>query len=399
VTASEVRIGFQVAEDLQAGFAAVGAGGDAPDERRIITALVEWANENGGFAGRKVVPVFHGTSALSGTWASQAQAACATFTEDNEVFAVVSSTVGGSDAMLACTASKRVPLIEQNLWVFDQVYWDQFAGWLYQPAKMRADRWAHAYADGLARAGFFGDGVLGIVRFDAPVFTRVTDGVVKPALSRHGVKVAAEAILSTPQSVSDFGRMNAEISNALVRFRSAGVNRVMFMENAGILPFFWMPAAESQSYRPRYGLASNSIPATMQGQAPAAQLSGALGVGWTPPNDVGNNPEHFPPNPASDQCRAILAAKGMPPHWAGFYTHSGCEAIFFLRAALEHVAEFSPAGFRAAVESLGTGYRGPFGLANRFGPGRHDGGAKAQIIAFDDACTCFAYRGQAWEAP
>jgi hypothetical protein len=396
VTATEIRIGFQVSTDLQAGFGAVGASGDAPDETRIVEALVAHVNEQGGIAGRQVVPVFHGTAATSGSWATQAQAACATFTEDNEVLAVASSPVGGSDALLACMAAGQTPLIEQNLWLFDQDYYTQFDGWLYQPGKMRADRWAGAFVDGLAQAGYFDGGTLGIARFDAPVFDRVMDRVVRPRLEAAGVTIADEAILSSPQSVSDFGRMGAEINNAILSFRANGVDRVMFVENAGIMPFFWLPSAESQGFRPRYGLSSASIPATIARQGPAEQLAGAMAVGWTPPNDTEG--DRYPANDAAARCSQIMQERGIAGA-AGFYTHTACDSMFFLQAVIPRMTEFSPAGFRAAAQSLGTAFTSPFALRSALAPDRPDGGASAQVLTYDQPCGCFVYTGQPFDVP
>lgn len=397
VTAGEIRIGLQVSKELGAGFALVGASGEAPDERKIAAAMVEWVNANGGLAGRKLVPVWHETDVTSGSFSTQSQAACATLTEDNTVFAAVSSAVGGNDTMAACMAQKRTPLVERNLWLFDTPYYREFAGYLYQPGKMRADRWGAAYADGLAASGFLKGAKLGLVRFDGPVFQRVADGAFKPALARHGVKITDEAVLSTPGGVSDFGGMAAEINNAILRFRTSGVTHVVFIENAGILPFFWMPQAESSGFHPRYGIPSNSIPATIAGQAPAAQLKNAVIVGWTPPNDV---PAQFHPggNPAWARCNAIMTKAGTSGA-AGFYTQSTCDAFFFLKAVADTAPSLDAAGFRAAVERLGSGFNSPFTFATRFGPGRHDGAAQWRTGLFFDDCACFRYTGPLQAAP
>ncbi|HWH33284.1 MAG TPA: hypothetical protein VNU01_11500, partial [Egibacteraceae bacterium] len=348
-------------------------------------------------AGRTLVPVWHETDVTSGNFSTQSQAACATFTEDHEVFAAMSSAVGGNDTLAACMAQKATPLVERNLWLFDTPYYRQFAGYLYQPGKMRADRWAAAYADGLVESGYTKDAKLGLVRFDGPVFQRVADGAFKPALARHGVRLTDEAVLSTPGGISDFGRMSAEINNAIVRFRAAGVTHVVFIENAGILPFFWMPQADSSGYRPRYGIASNSIPATMAGQALASWLANAVVVGWTPPNDV--PAAHHPGgNPAWARCNEIMKAAGTSGA-AGFYTQSYCDAFFFLKAVADRAPSLDAPGFRAGVESLGGAYNSPFTFATRFGPGRHDGAAQWRTGLFHDDCACFRYTGPLRAAP
>ncbi|HWH32891.1 MAG TPA: hypothetical protein VNU01_09495, partial [Egibacteraceae bacterium] len=44
VSATEVKVGIQASKELGAGFALVGASGEAPSERRIAEALVKWVN-------------------------------------------------------------------------------------------------------------------------------------------------------------------------------------------------------------------------------------------------------------------------------------------------------------------------------------------------------------------
>ena len=117
-TATEINIGFQNSEGLQEAFKLIGASGTPGDDREISEAMVAWLNKNGGITGRKVVPIHHQTPSTSGTWASQAQAACATFGEDNKVVVAVSGFVGGSDAMSGCMAAKKIAYVESNIWGF-----------------------------------------------------------------------------------------------------------------------------------------------------------------------------------------------------------------------------------------------------------------------------------------
>src|SRR5581483_8120263 len=301
VSDTEIKIGFQVAGNLGAGFALVGATGSPPQERQIVETFVNWINSTGGLAGRKVIPVIHETDPTGGTWATQAAAACATFTEDNKVLIVGTSVVGGSDALYNCLSSKGVPEIEQNLWLFDHTYYNK-PGLLYQPGRISPDRWAKAYVDGLALGGYFdGNPKVGLVRFDAPVFQRISDNVLKPQMKAHGLKFTDEIAISSPESIAAFSSVSSQVSNAILRLRNDGVTNVMFLENAGILPFLFMPAAESQGYRPRYGLSSSDIPATQESQVPTVQLKGSLAVGWLPGSDVGNDQQPTG-NPAALQC-------------------------------------------------------------------------------------------------
>ncbi|HZN16222.1 MAG TPA: hypothetical protein VFB78_18285 [Acidimicrobiales bacterium] len=392
VTDTEVRIGFEVVANLSAGFILVGAEGSPPAEKGFIDALVAWVNRTGGLAGRKLVPIFQSTDPTGGTWSTQAQAACSTFTEDNHVFMAASSVVGGTDALWACMSEKNTPLISQNLWLFDHRYYEQRPGMLYQPGRGNPDRWAKAYVDGLFDAHYFeGNPKVGLVRFDAPVMQRVTNDVVKPAMKAHGLAFTEEASISEPESIAGFSSASSQISNAILRLRAAGVTHVMFIENAGILPFLFMPAAESQGYRPRYGMSSNDIPDTQASQVPPEQLPGSLAVGWLPPSDVGE--ENVPPgNAAHQKCIDIMKAAGLG-NLTGFYVQPPCDTIFFLRTVFDRATDLTNEGIRAAAEQLGTSYNSPLTFTTKFAPGRTDGADSYQIMSFNSDCTCYRFSG------
>jgi hypothetical protein len=237
---------------------------------------------------------------------------------------------------------------------------------------------------------------VGLLRFDAPVFERVSNNVLKPRMAEYGMTFTDEIAISSPNSIAGFSNVSAQISSAILRLRSDKVTHVMFLENAGILPYLFMPAAEGQEYRPRYGLSSADIPFTLEGQVGPEQLSGSVGVGWTPPNDVdlSRRPHDIT---TSELCDSILIAAGFAG--SGFYTTSACDTIFFIKAVLDRTTDTSPQGFRAAAESLGSDFRSPFTFTTLLGPGRHDGAASVQTFAWDDSCPCYAYVGSRRPAP
>lgn len=396
LTSKTITVGFQVSKDLQAGFAAVGANGSPPNESQIVDALVKWVNDTGGIAGRKLVALKHETDPTGGTWASQAQAVCADFTQDHKVFAVGSSPVGGSDALLNCLAPTGTPLIEQNLWLFDDQYYRQFPGMLYQPGRASPSRWAKAYVEGLDRTGFFKGATtkVGLLRFDAPVFARISNNVLKPTMARFGHRFDSEIAVREPAGISDFGGMAAEFNNAIVTMRGQGIDHVMFLENAGEMPFFFMQQADSQGYRPKYGLTSNDIPATLAGQESASQLNGATVVGWTPPNDVGYD-KSSGPNPANDKCRQIMTKYGVT-NQQGFYVQSLCDTVFFLRTVVPSIRSTAAASFAQAVAALGTSYDSPFTFRTRFSAGHYDGAAAYRAAGYVGSCSCFRYSGSSY---
>lgn len=390
VTKDTITIGFQAGE-TGAAFAAVGAGLQPAYEGDMARALVDWLNATGGIRGREVVGVYHETETTQGSWASQAQATCGAFTEDATTFAVISSAVGGDDSLAACLHEKQTPLFELNTWIWDQPYFDEFPN-LYRPGHFRAEDGYAAYLRGLAADGFFDGATVGLLRFDAPVFARMMDKVVNPVLKDLGVTYT-EAVISSPGGLSDFGSAGAQMGNAVLRFRAAGVDHVIMIENAGIMPFFFLKEAESQGFRPTYGFSTIDIPQTQASQGSPNQLRNAVAIGWAPPIDV-NRDDNPNQNANFQLCEKILTDGGVT-NMAGFYAQSRCDAVFVLREALERATELTAKGLREAMAGLGSKHQSPFTREAFYGPGKRWAARSVQTAHYVDDCECFRYVGSA----
>jgi ABC-type branched-subunit amino acid transport system substrate-binding protein len=380
-TDTTINVGFQLVVDTEAGFKAVGAGAVAPDETAIANTMIDWINKHGGIAGRKVRPIFHTTEILNGTWASQAEATCRTFTEDNKVVAAITSATGGSDALWACTSRKGTALVERNMWLWADKYYEQRPDMLYTPARMSPDRWIGHWLTGLKKTGFF-KGKLGVARFDGEPFDTLTRTRLKPALKKLGVTITHEAVLTTPPSIAAFGNMNGEISNAIVQMRTKQVDHVIFLQNAGSLPFFWLPEADAQKWYPQYGLSTADIPLTLTGLSPQTQLENAQGVSWTPPLDVPL--QNDDPQRAKREKVCYEIYKNNP----GFHNGTMCDAMLFLKFALDRATAISPDGLAAAVRRIGDTYQSPmtaFSFMN--GSQYYDGAAGVRYFDWKTKCA------------
>lgn len=392
MSATEIKIGYWVVNS-DAGCQAIGADrgsgqGCTSSDADAVRAFASHVNANGGIVGRKLVPVIYETEATRDSWASQAQAACAHFTEDNQVFAVVSEGEVGRDVLAYCVARTNTPVIDPGFWPFDDHAYRELNGLLYQPDRAKPERWVRAYIDGLAAQGFFGkDTRVGLFRFGGGSFDRVTERVLKAKLQEHGVKLAEEAVIKTPASVAAFSDMNVELASAILRFRQARVNRVIFFSTMAEMAIFYFPQAESQGFRPRYGVSSLEYLGRLSADAPDAQLRDAVGVGWLPRFDVA--PADDPGgSAAAAQCKEILRQAGLN---AGAGRNSRCSATLFLKAALDRAPALNPTGLRLAVEGLGTSFEPAETFTASFGPGRYDGPSTLRFVGFNTQCGCFRY--------
>jgi ABC-type branched-subunit amino acid transport system substrate-binding protein len=343
-----------------------------------VDAIVKWINENGGVGGRKLEVVYHTTDPLQGTFEQQVQETCTALAEDHKVTIAISGAQVYRDSLPACFAQHKIPFV-----------WDVYfltkrnvapPEYLYRPAQPHADRMG-VIIDGLARNGFFKNAKIGLVRYDTPKHRSVADEVFKPALAAHGLKIDEEFPIKDPDAASGAGESGAEASNAVLRFNTQGITHVLFIPSGGAIPLLFLAAAESQSYRPKYGLSSADAPYFLRDNLPKAQFTGAAGVGWAPPGDLGPaHPEGPTFSSAGKLCVEIAGKAGFAPAEA---PSQYCDMLFFLRAALARPGTVNTDLLRRGTDELTKGYDSSVGLGTKFSPGRHDGAALARTFVWD----------------
>jgi hypothetical protein len=402
VTDSTIRVGF-ITYDTDATAAAIGAvgGTDVPvaDPVKVARAVIDHINERGGIAGRTVEPVFHEVNAPAYAQASgrqqEQQQACAHWTEDEPVFAF-SGYAMNDEVALECAATSHTVMIATSYQAnpSEQRFRTALADVWYAPHNFVADHRERVVATGLVDQGFFGDGarVALLVEGQPDIETGVERGM-KPVLAAAGVTPQLEIVYPD--------QIESPWQNYVLQLQTAGITHVVFSTTTGSAwpALFMMRAAESQRYRPYWGIGSDNSPCGVAGLGPAEQLVKTRGVGWQPPCDV-NQTEPVSPN--DSLCRDIVRPTG-EVDTSGRAT---CEVLFFLRDALARAIELSPSGMSAALDSLGDDYLGQMtaGGATIFSRIRHDGPALMQPFTYDDRCgqdgaPCFAYTAQPRPVP
>jgi hypothetical protein len=393
MTDDEIAIGiWYVPADSTAGTAVgVEAANEGVDGKGQAQAVVDFVNDNGGIAGRQIVPSWYELSSAEVVTPEgrvrEAQRMCATWTEDAKVFAIVSGGVGYNEGIVECAAKAQTPYIVPSSQYLDEEWTARVNPYLYVLTGFTVERREQTMLSQLAARGFFDKGArVGLmIEGTSPAYKAGVDRALKPALEKLGVEVVSEVVY--PDWIS------SPWPNYVLQFQQAGVTHVLFTASSGLyVPvMLFMRSADSQSYRPEYGgLGSDHLPSSLANNAPAAQLENAVATGWQPTSDLAEDPG--PINARESQCREIQVAAGQPPRHGQAVAY--CDALFFLRDALGAATALTPDGMASVVDGYGTSWMSAASWSTRFGRGRHDGVDVVRDLAFDGDCACFVYTGE-----
>jgi hypothetical protein len=382
---SPVRVGFIYATNADALQSAGIDGVTTGDGRAQAAAITAWVNAHGGLGGRTLEPYFYGMDVAKSAANGQAEeeAACTAMTQDHHVFAVVAYS-NPSAAFDVCLAKAHTILVDSDAFV-DGPLLRQIRDYVYLPSDFLMERANSTYVLGLIRAGFLTpkNKVAVIYGESRTESKRILDGTIKPLLRRYGI----------PLPVT-YGVQNADFSGAVLAAQSAGVDRVLHI---ALSPLFFMQAAESQQYHPRYGVNSQWLPgALLQTAAPRAQLAGSVGIGWLPSGDVDARHNPGPVSRNETLCHQILRAAGeddAAEPTARVFALQTCDHVLFLKAALTDAPRATPQAMAAQVARLGRRFASASTFQADFLTGRPDGATAYRVFAFAESCSCYGYTG------
>ena len=387
VTATTISVGVYTAAGYSnvaksAGFS-IALGDMAAEAREVM----DWINSHGGVLGRKLVPVVHDANVALAAQnpSAEYQAACADWTQDHRVYAVVSPIGSSSNTLYDCLSKAGVPTVNSGEST-DASFFERYPSYFYEPTDLNLRRVFGNQVDALKAAGFFGAGAkVGVLIADNPYEHAAVDKGLKPALARNGLSLADTFAVSNASNTSEY-------SSAVLKFRTEGITHVLFAFQGSPLQF--MLAADNQGYYPRYGLHSRTSPApVLQAEASARQQHGAMGIGWQPMNDVDSGHDPGVLNPRQKLCLDLVKKAGQDPSvrataLIGLWL---CDDIFFLRDALVKAGSFAIPALRAGAESLSS-YEAASTFRSGFAPGQlHDGAKQYRLFAYKDDCQCYQY--------
>lgn len=392
ITSTTIRIGFVGLDPSGQAETNAAFGETTPpaNTKDAMSAVVKWANAHGGIAGRKIVPYYVERNNNSQD-PNHAEAICSSMTEDGKVFAVVSNYSG--DAEPCYVKHHTLLLDDSNYFARDALgAWNPY---VWSPGLGSREGGFRAMVDSLQGQGYFNGKVkLGIVMFDDAATKYEFNVAVKPTLDRLGLKPEL-AYVTSDGGTDQFTR---ESQAAELRFSQDHVDHVMFMAGGGLAPLVFMNSAETQLYRPRYGLSSIDSPAfLLQGKAPDAQLHNAVGAGYSEIVDVdASRGDPYPTGPAEKKCYQILKAAGLQSHTraGAFGGEFICDGVFMLQAAGAGLEQnLSVQTWAANAERLGRTFQASYSLPNgtAFHPGLRGGGIYYRFLKFVDSCRCFQY--------
>jgi hypothetical protein len=389
-----ILIGFLYNDFTAAARAAGLSTTDFPDPLADFKALVAAVNKRGGLAGRQIRPLYYRIDGLTSDYSTSAQAACADFTEDHHVEAVVSVNFTW-DNLSTCLTKAGVPQLDGAPWTMHtNSELTQYPG-LFWAGSMATDRYARAVIEQSISAGHLSSkNKLGVVADGCPSSAWTYDHVVGPLLKARGIAVDHIVAFKCVNGAGDVDEIEAGIHSAILKMRTDGVDRVTYLTMVeGVANTQLAMGADNQHWYPGYLLSSVGILQLQASQIPQSQLVNTRGVGWVPVLDVSKPPQ----TPMTRECLALnRAGGGETPTNVGMlgYLYLACDPLLLLRAAL--VATHGVGGIssvRPALEAMGSGYAsvGSLGGQTSFATGRHDGAADAAPFSYKSGCSCFSY--------
>ncbi len=396
---STVYIGYgsdDVAGFLKTAGVNVGSTGDIHAQ---VSAIAKDINRHGGLAGHPISLVEHQfkTAETLNDPNTAAQAACTDWTQDHHVSIVVMPDVL-NDLMLKCLHDAHTPVINAGGFAnlqLERFYKATYSAYptFFNVGTMLGDTYDRIAIKRLVARKFFQpwDTVAG-----APGTAPMKLGLLEPnspggetalrsiqaQLALYGIKPSVVIRHST-----NFGQSNGESSNTVLQFRSAGVTHVI-----GDMGVILMSTAEGQHYRPRYLIPF--FPSIFAANAPAGQLQGSMVEDHLPVVDTDAAHDPGDPSPASKYCKRVMAAAGLSytDRTTLFTMEAECDALFFVKAAIDHVGDLSAQDLVTGFESLGSSARSAVSFNSFFSPSQHASATMLRDMSFQTpGCTCFYF--------
>lgn len=397
-TKSTVTIGVMTQQDVQKVAASFGINNvDSGDQAGDVNAIVKELNLKGGLFGRKIALDIYDINS-AGNPETQGQAACSHFTTDVHVIAVYAmALVGDTPSFRSCMLKARLPVLAGGGQAFDDKVFNELQGYYSLMPFPSYNRLVGPFLDRLKAQNYYtgwdttsgAPGVApvktGFLCPDTPIGRRVGD-LVRKASVRIGQPLASETYYSAS---------GGDASAYVLRFKSDGITHVLFCD----LPLFvFAQQAESQHYRPRYGISTFNTPVLfLQGVVANAQLVGSVGVGWAPTLDVDEQHESSVLPDGAAACKALAQRGGVSYNsqrrFAQAVLYDSCDILSLFVNAAKAAGGLDGTAIRNGIGLAGPRLASAVTFRSGLSASQHANPAATRDISFVDACNCYQYRG------
>ena len=407
-----VKIGISYSSDMGAAVTALSnptEGSDiqayANQLKALYQTMADWINANGGLGadGCPVAIVYHDFHTLgSDGYGGESQAECIDFTEDQHVFAIIPMAVENR-VLITCAAQHHTPVLWEYCgceYIPDQADFSEYRGYIYSPDGIAAHRFA-PFIPIWKQGGLFGPGskVGVLIGDDGSGSAQYAASTWKPQLEAMGIE-PVEFTYTRPQSIADNDQTMSQFQSAILAFKTAGVNQVLFsvgVEGASLFP----SAAAAQNYYPAWGLSSATnidtpvlYPDSEQGKVVGASYY--YQDVWSNEGQLASNP----PSDARNTCNGIYKNKtGSLPLSQAYWI---CDDFFFLRSGLRGTSFLTPQTLLAGIDGLGAAGQSSansYGAEHFSSPAGYDGAKSARAVVWDKANQTYNYAGPVQPVP
>lgn len=394
-SSGKVKVGLSFFGSLTGALNGIGADQTSelvPADQAIVDNYqhgIDQLNAAGGLAGCQVEKVIFNFKATAGDFNQQSQQECTSFTQDNKVVAVY-ATAFETKVAVDCYAKAKTPMFQIGT-NYPPTCQDmkKYAGYVYAPANITTCRFG-AFIRIWKKAGLFPkDAKVGVLAMDdgSGQGKTLADDIWTPALKKIGIPAETFTYPGATSSAG-FAATGAALANGVLKFKTDGVNVVLFTPSGSQGVASFMPQAAAQGYFPSYGLDTADGLQIAQTLG-AGAMKKAIAISWgiaDMPLTVQNT---LPANPAITKCATWSQPNPAVATLKGSSTY--CDFLNILQAGFKSATKTNPASLRKGIAALGTTFDSSvtYGGATKFGPTRFDGAYKVRLLEFDPSTKSF----------
>jgi hypothetical protein len=364
-----------------------------PSSKAIIDgykAGIAALNSAGGLAGCQVAPVIFNFSAASPDFNQESQQECAAFTQDNKVIAVFTAAYETKVAV-DCYAKAKTPLFafggSYPPTCVDQV---KYAGYIYEPDGLATCNFG-PFIGIWNKAGLFPKGAkVGMLVYD----DGSGQGQALAKLWTAGLKklkIAVEPPFVYPAATSGsaFAATNAALANAILKFKTDGVNVVLFTPSASQGTAAFLPQAGAQGFFPNYGLdtADGLGIADTLGRPGLANAKKVIGISYAIIDLPLTAQQALPTNSAITKCATWSA----PSTTTLTGSNAFCDFLSVLQAGFANATKTDAKSLKTGIDALGTSWKSSvtYGGAAKLSKNHYDGVSVVQVLTYDPTTKTF----------